>query len=126
MPNGSFPEGRYEWVIPASVVNGPTGSVVSRDVIVNWLVLKGDATGDGVVNERDLARVSRELRRPANQRSLDLDLNGDQRVDAADLALVRANYLRSLPPTPGSSDVQGKLARAQLYRSFSSHTLRRQ
>lgn len=126
LPNGSFPEGRYELVIPASVINGPTGSVVSRDVVVNWLVLKGDATGDGVVNERDLARVANELRRPANQRSLDLDLNGDRRVDDADLAFVRTNYLRSLPPAPGSSDVQGKLARAELYRSFNSHKLRRQ
>jgi Dockerin type I domain len=92
----SLPDGRYEIVVPAAAVNGPNGTTLTDDIRHRLTVLRGDATGDGVVNDRDLLRVTRELQRPEGQRSLAADLNGDGRVDVADLTLVRTNYLRTL------------------------------
>jgi parallel beta-helix repeat protein len=93
-------EGRYEIIVPAAVVNGPNGTTLAADIRHSISVLSGDATGDGRVNDLDLLRVTRELRLPSAQRSLVADLNGDNRVDQADLDLVRNNYLRSLPLAP--------------------------
>jgi len=95
-------EGRYEIIVPAAAINGPGGTTLSSDIRHSLSVLTGDATGDGRVNDLDLLRVARELRLPAAQRSNAADLNGDNRVDQADLDLVRSNYLRVLPAAPST------------------------
>ncbi|MCC6234628.1 MAG: right-handed parallel beta-helix repeat-containing protein [Verrucomicrobiales bacterium] len=112
LPGQRLAEGRYELVVPAAAINGSGSPVVSTDVRHRFSVLTGDATGDGVVNDRDLLRITTELRKPPAQRSLDLDLNGDARVDQADAQAVRTNYLRSLPVEVSGPTLLGARSRS--------------
>ncbi|MCC5831323.1 MAG: PKD domain-containing protein [Phycisphaeraceae bacterium] len=61
--------------------------------------LRGDTNGDGVVNNVDLLRVTLNMRKAADDPTINLatDLTGDGLVTAADREVVRDNYHKTLP-----------------------------
>ena len=83
------------FLVQATDNGSPAGSTMLNVLVrvVNGTVAEGvrngDANGDGVTNELDLYQVWQTVRRPAAARNLNDDLNGDHRVDADDVELVR-------------------------------------
>jgi len=54
--------------------------------------LGGDFNFDGLINERDLYLLWRNLQKPSDQRDLTYDVNHDGRVTSDDLAAVKSNF----------------------------------
>src|SRR6185503_19281305 len=63
--------------------------------------LLGDVNEDGLTNEQDLLLVWQDLLKPVAQRNPHFDLNADGQVNAADLGIVKLNYLAASPQAGG-------------------------
>jgi hypothetical protein len=103
LPNQQLADGNYELLVTAAGVTDSSGDVMRTDFRLRLFALSGDVNGDRVVNDSDLYQVTQELLKPAGSRNLGYDLNGDGQVTTADLAIVKGNYLASLPPAPVSA-----------------------
>jgi len=75
---------------------------LAADFHLAFFILAGDASGDRVVNDRDLLQVWQELAKPIASRNLNSDLNGDGLVTQADVDLVKTHYLATLPAPAGA------------------------
>jgi hypothetical protein len=100
----TLPDGNYNAVLQAAAVTDASGLPLGHDYQFSFYVLKGDTNGDRVVNDLDLYNVWQNQLKPAAAANLNDDLNGDGKVDAADLAIVQGNYLAKLA-TPGPADI---------------------
>ena len=89
--------GNYQFTLLARGVTNGSAQVLTTDVALNFFVLPSDANGDRVVNDRDLFQVWQSSLNAPGQQDLNNDLTGDGRVTAADVSLVRSNYLTKLP-----------------------------
>ncbi|MHB8521423.1 MAG: dockerin type I domain-containing protein [Limisphaerales bacterium] len=69
-------------------------------------MLQGDLTGDHVVNELDLLKLWKELKKPVAQRNLAFDLNGDGQVSTADLDFLESKYLTGSPVAQPATGLQ--------------------
>jgi hypothetical protein len=96
-PN-TLPDGNYTLSVPAGTIRDTVGNAISTPYTISFFVLKGDANGDRVTNDLDLYRVWQNQLKPAAARNPNDDLNGDGVVDAADVAIVKSNYLANVPP----------------------------
>lgn len=101
LSNQTLPPGDYEVRLKTGAVSDTSNNTLTRDVVIRFRVTPGDATGDGRTNERDYAVVWRQLRKPEAQRDAAADMNGDGRVDAADLDWVKRHYGASGASQPG-------------------------
>ena len=52
----------------------------------------GDVTLDGVVDVQDLNKVGFAMETPTSKESLQIDLNGDRRVDVLDLVILGQHF----------------------------------
>jgi hypothetical protein len=95
-PGGALLEGRYELSVLARGVATSEGIAMVRDHVADFTVLAGDTNGDAVTNDLDLYNVWQNLLRPAADRDLSHDLNGDGQIDARDLEVVGANIESSI------------------------------
>lgn len=94
----SFPglaPGEYEARLAGRTVADTVGNLLTRDVVVRFVVTPGDANGDGRTNDRDYLFVFQQLRKAEAARDLSGDVNGDGKVDLLDLDFVKKNYARS-------------------------------
>jgi hypothetical protein len=94
----SLPAGLYELTVLASGITDSNGQPLARNTAVAFHILPGDANGDRVVNDRDLFLAWQNSLKPIGQQDLNADLNGDGRVTAADVQLVKSLYLSVVPP----------------------------
>jgi hypothetical protein len=93
-------DGRYELTVVAAGVTGAGGKAMAADYKLSFHALTGDANGDAATNDLDLFVLwQNSLKAPAAQ-APGLDLTGDGVVTAADIAVVKGNYLASLAPAP--------------------------
>jgi hypothetical protein len=91
--------GNYRLTVLAAGILDNGGQSLASNALVDFHVLPGDANGDRAVNDRDLFLVwQNTFLAPANQNP-NADLTGDGFVSAADLLVVRSNYLTTLPST---------------------------
>ncbi len=91
-------DGEYRLTVLANGFTDLGGNHPAADHVFDFHVLSGDADGDRATNDFDLYRVWRNQLKPAEQRDLNDDLNGDGQVDNADVAVVRSNYLHRINP----------------------------
>ncbi len=101
LSNQQVPDGNYELVVKGAGVANSQGQPMAGDYHLRFFALTGDVNGDRVVNNADLMLMWQQLQKPAADRDLNFDVNGDGQVTAADLAVVKAHYLASLPAAPG-------------------------
>jgi hypothetical protein len=76
------------------------GANLASALVIDFHALVGDVNGDRVTNDLDLFQVWRNLLKAPGARDLNYDLNGDGQVNAADLNVVKNNYLGTLPAVP--------------------------
>jgi hypothetical protein len=101
LASNTLADGDYRVTLPAGSIKDAVGNVLNTPYTFTFSVLKGDVNGDRVVNDLDLYQVWSQLSKPAGARNPGDDLNGDGVVNAADLALLKSNYLAKLPtPAP--------------------------
>jgi uncharacterized repeat protein (TIGR03803 family) len=98
--DGAHPYGSLTLAPDGSTFYGMTqqGGVANHGTVFSFLVLPGDANGDGTVNGADLNTVLSNY----NQSGMDLahgDFNGDGTVNGADLNTVLSNYNQSAAAT---------------------------
>ena len=108
----------YTLTVAASVA-AKLGLVSTGDFKVSFAVQPGDITGDGHTNDADLYQVWRNSKLPVGQQDLRADVNGDGKVDAQDLALVRAAYLGV---NPGAKQFGAVIVAVSSQDSTSSHS----
>jgi len=116
LPNQQLPDGNYEMVVLASRVTDTQGRPMATDFHFAFFALSGDVNGDRVVNDADVYAVYQQLLLPAASRNLNFDLNGDGQVTQADLDIVRAHYLTTLP-APALTVVTSTVNSGQAQRS---------
>jgi hypothetical protein len=92
-----LPDGNYRLSILAAGIRNVLGAALEQDHVTEFHVLTGDVNGDRVTNDLDLYRVWQNQLKPAAARDLNDDLNGDGKVDQADVPVVKGNYLARLP-----------------------------
>jgi hypothetical protein len=110
-----LPAGDYRLTLVAAGIADINGQSLSANVSTDFHVLPGDANGDRVVNDRDLFAVWQNSLRPLAQQDLNADVNGDGRVTAADVQVIKSFYLTKVPTatSPGGGG-QGSGAGTQM------------
>jgi hypothetical protein len=98
LADGRLPEGSYRALVSTADVEDLAGRTLTQPVEIVFHVLPGDASGDGVTNDRDLFLV---WQAQGDTGVSAADLNGDAVVDGADVAVVTGNYLAAVPPGLG-------------------------
>lgn len=86
-----LPDGRYRMTIAAGAIADQAGLATNVDFVINFRVLRGDATGDGTVNFDDLLVVAQNYGK-SNRRWTTGDFNGDNVVNFDDLLIVAQRY----------------------------------
>jgi ELWxxDGT repeat protein len=110
-------DGSYRLTLEAGSVASPAGRELSQAFVVNFQALAGDSNGDGVTNDLDLYRIWRNQLKPPGASDPNADLNGDGRVDATDLGIVRGHYLSEIvSPGRGSAPVPEAAGRVDEFR----------
>ena len=92
-----LPAGNYRFTLLARGITNASSQALATDEFLDFFVLPGDANGDRVVNDRDVFQVWQSSLIPLGQQNLNNDLTGDGRVTAADVSMVKGNYLNRLP-----------------------------
>jgi hypothetical protein len=87
---------RYTLRLSAAGVQDGSGNALSSDWAKAFAVLPGDFDGSGVVDDTDFAGIQANFSRPGLPVSRWADVNGDGRVDAADLNTAVPNKGRSI------------------------------
>jgi hypothetical protein len=100
LPGQSLPNGNYRLLLAPGSVADEEGAPIPTGFQVDFHALAGDVNGDRVTNDLDLYQVWQNLLKPAPNRDLNADLNGDGQVTLADVNVVKANYLAVLPAAP--------------------------
>ena len=95
-----LPDGNYQLTVLAAGVISTDGFHLTVDYSFNLFVLTGDVNGDRITNDLDLYLVWQNLLQPAALRNLAQDLDGDGQITNADVAVVKSNYLATLPVPP--------------------------
>jgi hypothetical protein len=116
LANQQLPDGNYELVVLAARVTDTQGRPMAADFHFAFFALTGDVNGDRVVNDADVYAVFQQLQLPAASRNPNYDLNGDGQVTQADLDIVRAHYLTTLP-APALTVVTSNVNSGQTQRS---------
>jgi hypothetical protein len=98
----ALPADYFTILVPATF-EASQGIASATDFKIGFAVQPGDVNGDGQTNDLDYFRAWRGLSMPAEQRDLRADINGDGKWDDADLALIKANYLRANSNIPRSA-----------------------
>lgn len=88
-------DGRYRMTIAAGAIADQNNIVSASAAQVDFTSLKGDATGDGIVNFSDLLIFAQNNGRSNRTRS-NGDLNDDGVVNFDDLLIIAQNYGRSV------------------------------
>jgi len=97
---GKLPDGNYQLTVLAAGVTSSDGFQLTADYSFNFFVLTGDVNGDRVTNDRDLYLVWQNLLKAPALRNLGQDLDGDGQITNADIAVVKDDYLATLPAPP--------------------------
>jgi len=103
-----LPAGLYELTLLAAGITDANSQPLARNTTLAFHILPGDANGDRVVNDRDLFLAWQNSLKPIGQQDLNADLNGDGRVTAADVQLVKTLYLTVVPPALVGSGGSGQ------------------
>ncbi len=101
--NPALPRGRYRLTAPGSAITDAAGNPLAAGVSVDFVILPGDATRDGVVNFDDLLTLAANYNtvgRGFSQGNFNYDANSA--VDFDDLLLLAANYNTSLAASAGA------------------------
>lgn len=93
----TLPDGNYTLTLTAAAVTDSGGLALAQNYRASFHVLAGDTNGDRKTNDLDLYRVWSNLAKPAASQDPNADVNGDGKVDRADLDLIRAHYRTALP-----------------------------
>jgi O-glycosyl hydrolase len=91
-----LPDGRYRMTIAAGAISDQLNLPSATAIVLNFEVLRGDATGDGNVNFDDLLVVAQNYGK-SNRRWRTGDFNGDNVVNFDDLLIVAQQYGSTLP-----------------------------
>ena len=103
LPGQQLPNGDYLFTVQADAMMDNDRARMTTDFHFVFFALTGDVNGDRITNDLDLYSVWQSLLRPAAQRDLNYDLNGDGLVTSADVDVVRSKYLATLKiPQPAS------------------------
>jgi hypothetical protein len=107
--------------------NRLAGGVTTANWIRGFTTLSGDATGDAKVDAADVLTVRRRLATTPASRgignygySVFSDLDGNGRINAIDLWLVRQGVGRTLPPPPAPAATAAPVRRASTTRGLFS------
>jgi hypothetical protein len=95
LPDRKLADGEFTLTVIASEVKDGSGTTL-EEFSQKFIVLTGDATGDGRANDLDLYRLWQAQLRPPGSQNMNDDLDGDGQVNGSDLDLVKDNYLRSV------------------------------
>lgn len=87
-----LPDGRYTVELPAADVINTEGDQLAATHAFEFFVLKGDASGDGVVNFGDYGIISANFDPLAGEAYRSGDTNGDGRVNFADYGVISAHF----------------------------------
>ena len=90
-----LPDGRYRMTIAAGALADQRNLATTQAIVLNFTVLRGDATGDGTVNFDDLLVVSQNYGK-SNRLWSQGDFNGDGVVNFDDLLVLSQRYGTSL------------------------------
>jgi hypothetical protein len=97
LPAQQLPDGDYRLILAAGSVADEEGAPIAAAFQVDFHALAGDVNGDRTTNDVDLYQVWQNLLKPAANRDLNADLDGDGQVTIADVNLVKAHYHAALP-----------------------------
>jgi hypothetical protein len=92
LQNSNLTAGDYQLTIAGAGIQNAAGTKMQQDYTLVFHVLPGDVNGDHRANDLDLFRVWQVLLKPASQRDLAFDLNGDGQVTNADLDIIKNSY----------------------------------
>ena len=93
--------GHYAATLLCDGVTDRAGNAMTGQYSVDFHILPGDTTGDGVVNDDDLSLLLANWGQAAG-----LDITGDGTVSDEDLSLLLANWDRRLSPPVGEKQRQ--------------------
>jgi hypothetical protein len=96
---GSLADGRYNLIVHHDKVHDSlSGTALASDTSVNFFRLFGDATGDGIVDAKDLALFRSAFNTVFGQPGYlaYFDFNGDGKIDNTDLTAFQRNYGRRI------------------------------
>lgn len=104
-----LPDGHYRLSVPANAITDLRGLSLAAPIVVEFNVLRGDATNDGVVNFDDLLVVAQNYGKSGRTWSQG-DFNGDGIVNFDDLLVTAQHY--AVPPPPIMNDRKTSTGRA--------------
>jgi parallel beta-helix repeat protein len=90
-----LPDGNYLLTLPAGSIADGAGNPLATDATLAFLVLAGDANGDGIVNVGDLGILATHWQ-STGQDFANGDFNLDGSVNVADLGILATNWQKSL------------------------------
>jgi hypothetical protein len=98
LPNGLLSDGEYQATIGAGLVTDRAGNALPATQL-DFFVLGGDASGDGIVDITDLGILASNWQQSPRNASQG-DFNNDGVVDITDLGILASNWQDSFAPRP--------------------------
>ncbi len=97
LPGGVLPDGRYRAGIPGGTLRDAAGNTQDQPFSFEFTFLRGDATGDGLVNLADFNRLASNFGQP-NRTFSQGDFNYDGAVNLADFNILAGRFGSAVAP----------------------------
>jgi hypothetical protein len=106
-PKGEPPDGNYRAVLIPGV-SDLSGNVTTKEAVLDFSVLAGDADGDRQVGFSDLVVLAQNYGKSGKTQP-EGDFNFDGTVDFTDLVILAQQYNKAFPKPAGAAEVSAEL-----------------